>query len=332
MKGILSGCVSNAKSELLEHLPWIMNAQVRLRYLIILHLYEGRGPTWIAGALKVDRSTVYRTARRFREEGESDLFDHREQNGQPKLTEESLETLAETVAGDPPDFGWKRPTWTREMLIETLAQRTGMRVALSTMSTALGQIRARRGRSKPTVQCPWPEAEKQQRLDEIRTLVETAPAHEVVVYEDEVDIHLNPMTRCRLDAPRPAKGSLHTRKEREAVFGRRPGRTDERIDLRGRRAKAQVFISAAVGACDAVSDGQKDSRDPGQLCDPYESARAGFVANAPRAADRTPLPPSLLPGPQQNRAHLAGPARQRHPESSMFRNARAHQQRPRFHP
>jgi hypothetical protein len=32
MEGIISGCDSSAKSELLEHLSWIVNAQLRLRY------------------------------------------------------------------------------------------------------------------------------------------------------------------------------------------------------------------------------------------------------------------------------------------------------------
>jgi transposase len=53
-------------------------------------------------------------------------------------------------------------------------------------------IGARRGRPKPTVACPWPEAEKQQRLAEIDALIAQLPADEVAVYEDEVDIHLNP--------------------------------------------------------------------------------------------------------------------------------------------
>ena len=50
----------------------------------------------------------------------------------------------------------------------------------------------RRGRPKPTVHCPWEKRAKQRRLRGIRQVLENLPANEVALYEDEVDIHLNP--------------------------------------------------------------------------------------------------------------------------------------------
>jgi transposase len=154
-----------------------------------------------------------------------------------------LEALAETVAGDPPAFGWKRPTWTRELLIETLARETGVRIGLSTMSTALRRIRARRGRPKPTVRCPWPEAEKQRRLDEIATLVETAPPDEVVVDEDEVDLHLNPKIGAdwmlrgqQKEVPTPGQN------EKRYLAGAQDARTKELICVEGERKNSDLFL------------------------------------------------------------------------------------------
>ena len=40
--------------------------------------------------------------------------------------------------------------------------------------------------------CPWAKAAKTRRLNAIRQLVATLPRRHVAVYEDEVDIHLNP--------------------------------------------------------------------------------------------------------------------------------------------
>lgn len=60
------------------------------------------------------------------------------------------------------------------------------------MSRALQFIGARLGRPKPTVGCPWSESAKTRRLNVIRNLVATLPDDEVAVYEDEIDIHLNP--------------------------------------------------------------------------------------------------------------------------------------------
>ena len=48
----------------------------KIRYLIIVHLPEGRSAADTARALRVHRSTVYRVAARFREGGSDGLIDH----------------------------------------------------------------------------------------------------------------------------------------------------------------------------------------------------------------------------------------------------------------
>lgn len=78
------------------------------------------------------------------------------------------------------------------MLVATLARQAGVRIALTTMSRALALIQARRGRPRPRVRCPWRKAAQTRRLNGIRTLLETLPRRQVAVYEDEVDVHLNP--------------------------------------------------------------------------------------------------------------------------------------------
>jgi transposase len=142
--------------------------------------------------LGVHNTTVYRVARRFREHGAWGLWDAREDNGRTKLDERFLNILYRVVRGHPPKYGWRRPTWTRELLVETLARETGIRVHGATMSRALALIKARRGRPRPTVGCPWSKAAKTRRLQALRLLVATLPPGHVAVYEDEVDIHLNP--------------------------------------------------------------------------------------------------------------------------------------------
>lgn len=166
--------------------------KLAIRYLIVLNLAEGRSASDTAKSLGVSQSTVYRVAKRYREFGEAGLIDRREENGDDKLNERYLSTLWEVVESSPLEHGWKRPTWTREMLVETMRKKTGVRLHVSTMSRALGLIGARRGRPKPTVDCPWSKRAKNKRLREIEKLIETLPQDEVLVYEDEVDIHLNP--------------------------------------------------------------------------------------------------------------------------------------------
>jgi transposase len=167
-------------------------AVVRIRYLIIFNLWHGRGARDIQTILGVHNTTVYRVAQRFHQHGEAALWDGRDDNGPDKLTETYLGILDRTVRSSPLDHGWRRPTWTREMLVETLRQKTGIRIHVATMSRALARIQARRGRPRPKVQCPWHPAAKTRRLNRIRHLLASLPRHEVAVYEDEVDIHLNP--------------------------------------------------------------------------------------------------------------------------------------------
>jgi transposase len=167
-------------------------AAVRVRYLILFNLWNGRGARVIEAVLNVHNTTVYRVAKRFRERGEVSLWDGREDNGAEKLSETYLGMLDELVRSNPQTHGWRRPTWTRELLVETMVRRTGTRIHVTTMSRALALIKARRGKPRPSVKCPWHPAAKTRRLNKFARLVASLPRSEVAVYEDEVDIHLNP--------------------------------------------------------------------------------------------------------------------------------------------
>jgi len=180
------------KERLLKRLRRCRAAAARTRFLIIINLLNHRSAYQTAEVLGVHNTTVYRVAARFRARGEWGLWDAREDNGDTKLDERFLTMLHRLVRGTPPQYGWRRPTWTRELLVETMALNTGVRVHVTTMSRALALIHARRGRPRPIVACPWGEAAKTRRLNAIRLLVATLPRGEVAVYEDEVDIHLNP--------------------------------------------------------------------------------------------------------------------------------------------
>ena len=192
MDGIIPRLRLAEKEKLLRHLRQCRNAALKMRYLIVVNLVGGRSPTQTAEALNLSRSTVYRVAQRFREYGEWGLLDRREDNGEPKLEERYLAILYKVVRATPEDHGWSRPTWTRELLMETMRKKTGVRIHEATMSRALAMIRARRGRPRPVVACPWSNWAKTRRLNIIRRILTGLPKHHVAVYEDEVDIHLNP--------------------------------------------------------------------------------------------------------------------------------------------
>jgi transposase len=180
------------KQRLLRNLRRCRSAGSRQRYLIIVNLLNGRSARLTAAVLQLHNTTVYRVLRRFNTYGEAGLADGRADNGADKLSDDYLNRLYRVVRATPQDYGWRRPTWTRELLIETLVRLTGVRVHVTTMSRALARIKARRGRPKQTVGCPWAKAAKTRRLNRIQQLLATLPRREWAFYEDEVDIHLNP--------------------------------------------------------------------------------------------------------------------------------------------
>jgi transposase len=165
---------------------------LRCRCKIIVGLMQGKSPTKIVAGGLASTSQVYRVAQRFVEQGLTGMADRREDNGDHKVSERDEWELLIAVACSPRDYGYSRTTWTHELLALVLHERTGTQVSTTTICRLLKRHRVRLGRPKPIVGCPWPKARRLRRLREIRKLVSTASRHEVVVYVDEVDIHLNP--------------------------------------------------------------------------------------------------------------------------------------------
>lgn len=175
---------------------WAMtsrDADFRLRCKIVLNLVGGESTQRIAEMLGCWLSQVYRIARRFVEQGEIGLADRREDNGQTKVDESYQAELLRLVADDSPqDHGYRRPTWTQELLLLVMEQTMGIRISQSRMSRLLRELEIRLGRPKPVVGCPWKKARRTRRLRQLERLIETLPEGDVVVYADEVDIDLNP--------------------------------------------------------------------------------------------------------------------------------------------
>src|SRR4051812_6267595 len=105
MSTILPKLRRAVKERLLRGLRRCTDARLKTRYLIIVLLDEGRSADHIAGTLKVHRDTVYRVARRYRQEGEFGLLDRRAGNGPGKLRGTFLETLDRLVRSCPQDHG-----------------------------------------------------------------------------------------------------------------------------------------------------------------------------------------------------------------------------------
>jgi len=168
------------------------DARMRLRYQIVLLWAEGWSGGEIAAALGCAISTAQRWAHRFRAEGVPGLQDRRAENGEPKVDADLRQALAEMLKHPPTHYGWQRPNWTRELMARQLAVETGVSVSVTTIDRMLRALGARWGEVRPVVACPWSQAAKAQRMAQIRRFLRRMPPKQVAVYEDEVEIHLNP--------------------------------------------------------------------------------------------------------------------------------------------
>jgi len=163
-----------------------------MRFYAVALLGRGMSSPKIADILAIAVSTVVRAGHAYAAAGVAGLYDKRRSNGSPKADGAFRARVAELLRGTPEDFGWKRPTWTRELLCLQAQSEGRAAVTVSTMGRVLARLGARLGMPKPVVLCPWKRDAREARLAEIRALEARASAAEPVLYCDEVDVHLNP--------------------------------------------------------------------------------------------------------------------------------------------
>ena len=129
------------------------------------------------------------------------------------------------------------------MLVKTLKKTTGVEIHVSTMSKALALIGARRGQPKPIVHCPWPEQAKNKRLRELKQLGKVLPPDEVLLYEDEVDIHLNPKIGLDWMVPGQQKQVVTPgQNQKRYLAGAQDACTGELIWVEGEKKNSLLFI------------------------------------------------------------------------------------------
>lgn len=219
------------------------DAGLRVRCKIVLALVRGNCPAVVIRSGMAASSLVYEVMHRFIDHGLLGLADQREDNGEAKVTEEYEAELFAVVPGSPREHGYRRPTWTQELLILVLHKRTGIRISRTTMSRLLKRLEIRLGMPKPIVGCPWKKRRRMRRLREIRKLIETVAQDEVILYVDEVDIHLNPKIGPDWMLRATQKTVLTPGKnQKRYLAGALNARTGRLTWVEGDRKNSQLFI------------------------------------------------------------------------------------------
>jgi transposase len=168
------------------------DAKTRLRALIVLGLVRNSSVAEVAEYLCCSKSLVRKVAHQFVKIGQGAFADRREDNGEEIVTKTMRNLIWMMVAETPRQFGYRRTSWTLELLVIALKDRTGIKIGRTTMFRILREMKIRLGRPKPFVKCPWPSHRKNLRIRRLRYLLLHARPGDVWVFEDEGDIHLNP--------------------------------------------------------------------------------------------------------------------------------------------
>jgi len=168
------------------------DAELRVRCRVLLKVAAGKTCNAAAREVGCVPSTAVRIVARFEAQGEAALMDGRSENGRLKVDDDVRAGICKILEQSPPDFGFPRPTWTLELLARVIQQVLQVALSVGHLWKILRRLRVRWGRARPIVRCPWKAAHRAARIASLRHLATHRRPGEVVLYVDEVDIHLNP--------------------------------------------------------------------------------------------------------------------------------------------
>ncbi len=169
------------------------DAGVRVRCSALLKVHSGMSCAAAARALDCAPSSAARMVARYRRRGEASVIDGRIENGPRKVDADVAGGILKILEQSPPAYGYSRWTWTLELIARVVAQVLEVTLSVGHLGKLLHRWRVRWGRARPIApRWSWKSARRAARLASLRRLGRKPPPGEVVVYADEVDIHLNP--------------------------------------------------------------------------------------------------------------------------------------------
>ncbi len=214
---------------------------VRLRAHVILLLSEGHAWTLICAVLFCSSATVARWKQRFEAGGvDALLAERRGRRSVLVVWAVLLVTWVKTLT--PRDFGYCRSRWSCATLALVLRDTRRVRASDDTVRRMLrGQGMVWR-RPRPVLGAR--DARRAWRLRQIRELLRDLPAEEAAVFQDEVDLNLNPEIGC-MWMPRGQQAQVVTpgTNVKRYLAGSMSWRTGELVETLGPKRDAALFVA-----------------------------------------------------------------------------------------
>jgi len=142
----------------------------------------------------------------------------------------------------PQDFGYFRSRWSCAALAETLAWETGIRLSSETIRRGLARLGWVWRRPRPIVGLTDPQHD--QKIQVIRDLLSTLPENETALFQDEVDVNLNPkIGSCWMRRGQQAEVRTPGNNEKRHVAGSLHWRTGTLlVSQPGKRRNTELFL------------------------------------------------------------------------------------------
>jgi putative transposase len=168
--------------------------QVRLRAHIVLLLSEGQPWSLIAEVLFCSTATIARWKGRFESGGVEALLEENRGRGATLLANWAWLLVFWVKTLTPRRFGYFRSRWCCATLALVLLDVHGLRVSAETVRRCLHKQNLVWRRPRPV---PGPsDPRREWKLRKIRELLRDLPEDEAAVFQDEVDVNLNPEIGC----------------------------------------------------------------------------------------------------------------------------------------
>lgn len=199
------------------------SADVFRNCTIILLSSGGHTLATIADLLGCSPQTVKRVRQRYRDGGAAALLPDKPPGRPSAATSDFRNTLAEAVAANPRQFGYGFTTWSSNRLAAHLAVVTGIDLSPAQIRRLLHQEGFSVHRPKHTLKGKRDEAAYHKATKQLRRLKKrslAADAEEVLLFQDEVEIHRHPaLARVWAKVGKQPEVPSPGKNEKKVVYG-----------------------------------------------------------------------------------------------------------------
>jgi len=185
---------TDQRAILLDHLRRSPNPDLRLRAHIVLLSADGYAYAAIAAVLYCSSRTIARWRQRFLDHGVDALLGRRRGAPARLAVHWASQVVYWVTQMAPRHFGYLRSRWSCELLALLLGWLFRVTVSRETVRRWLHQEQIVWRRPRPVLKRQDPDRDKI--LAELRQLLLELPDDETVVFQDEVDVNLNPKIGC----------------------------------------------------------------------------------------------------------------------------------------